>query len=94
MEELCQKTTISRRGYRFKQAPQERRYQASSLRGKMKPDMIALIGSKLGLQWSPEQIAGWLKKQRGSQAVSDETIYQEIWRDKCKGGSLNTSPRR
>ena len=54
----------------------------------MNPDMIALIESKLELQWSPEQIAGWLKKQRGSEAVSYETIYQHIWRDKRKGGSL------
>ena len=61
-----QNRNSGKRGYRFKQAhrkAEERRYQASHLPGKMGPDMIAIIKGKLGLQWSPEQIAGWLKKQ-------------------------------
>ena len=50
--------------------------------------MIAIIEGKLRLQWSPEQIAGWLKKQGHPQAVSYETIYEYIWRDKRDGGNL------
>jgi IS30 family transposase len=37
--------------------------------------------------WSPEQITGHLKKE-GKRCFSHETIYQYIWRDKRKGGTL------
>jgi IS30 family transposase len=49
--------------------------------------MIAIIEEKLKLQWSPEQIAGWLKNE-GGECVSHETIYQHIWTDKKRGGAL------
>jgi IS30 family transposase len=55
---------------------------------KMTPEMIAVIESRLKHQWSPEQIAGWLKKQNADAAVSHETIYKHVWQDKKKGGSL------
>jgi len=38
--------------------------------------------------YSPEQIAGTLKKN-GEKTVSHETIYKYIWRDKSKGGTLH-----
>jgi IS30 family transposase len=41
----------------------------------------------LQLQWSPEQIAGRLKKE-GSFNISHEAIYQYVWADKHKGGKL------
>jgi transposase, IS30 family len=41
----------------------------------------------LRLQWSPEQIAGYLKRH-GLMRISHETIYQHIWRDKRAGGAL------
>ena len=86
-----QKRNAGKRGYRFKQAHQKahkRRHQASCHCRKMNPNLVALIELKLKIQWSPEQIAGWLKKQEHSLAVSYETIYQHIWRDKRNGGNL------
>src|SRR3990167_570201 len=77
-----------RRGYRYKQAQrssQERR--ALPPNKKMTTAMIVLIEEKLGLQWSPVQISGWLKKHF-EKNVSHETIYKYIWKDKRLGGFL------
>jgi IS30 family transposase len=38
--------------------------------------------------WSPEQISGWLDK-RGELAISHETIYRYVWRDRAEGGQLH-----
>jgi IS30 family transposase len=54
---------------------------------KMTPTLIAIIEDKLKLQWSPEQVSGWLKRQ-SNQSVSHETIYKHIWADKERGGCL------
>ncbi len=60
----------------------------------MTSGLIALIEEKLTQsQWSPEQIAGWLKREEGIQ-ISHERIYQHIWQDKRNGGSLYTHLRR
>ena len=37
--------------------------------------------------WSPEQVAGWLRRHR-ELAISHETIYRYVWADKCAGGTL------
>ena len=40
------------------------------------------VARKLGLNWSPEQIAGWLKRAHpgdGSNQVSHETIYRSLF---------------
>ena len=79
------------RGYRFKQASEKadkRRYQASSMKRKLTSTAIAVIEKKLKLQWSPEQIAGWLKKMGYEKPVSHETIYQHVWKEKRQGGLL------
>jgi IS30 family transposase len=39
-------------------------------------------------KWSPEQIAGYLRR-RGELWISHETIYRHIWRDHKGGGSLH-----
>jgi IS30 family transposase len=39
------------------------------------------------MDWSPQQIAGWLKNNQGI-AISHERIYQHIWTDKRRGGTL------
>jgi transposase, IS30 family len=86
-----QKRNTGKRGYRFKQAHEkalERRRIASCQKRKMTRTTISIIKEKLGLQWSPVQISGWLKKQVGTTAVSHEMIYQYVWMDKHKGGSL------
>ena len=41
----------------------------------------------LQLQWSPEQIAGRLRRS-GTWTISHETIYAHIWHDKRRGGQL------
>ena len=79
------------RGYRHKQAHKkasERRRRASNKKPKMNKDTISAVEEKLKKQWSPEQIAGWLKRREYPLAVSHESIYKHVWLDKRKGGSL------
>jgi IS30 family transposase len=83
------------RGYRYKQAQERasrRRYKASKVT-KMTPNIIALIESKLRLEWSPEQITGWLFKEK-QESISHESIYLHVWADKKAGGYLYTYLRR
>ena len=43
------------------------------------PRLQMIVARKLSLDWSPEQIAGWLKRElpdEGSMRVSHETIYR------------------
>lgn len=47
-----------------------------------KPKLQTLVSSKLSLNWSPEQIAGWLKQVYPgdeSMYVSHETIYKSLY---------------
>jgi transposase, IS30 family len=53
---------------------------------------FALIDELLCRQWSPEQVAGYLRRA-GRLAVSHETIYRHVWRDKREGGALYTHLR-
>ncbi|MDP0561323.1 MAG: helix-turn-helix domain-containing protein [Candidatus Endonucleobacter sp. (ex Gigantidas childressi)] len=50
------------RGYRHRQAQgrTDRRRTESARASRMTPKMIAVIESKLRVEWSPEQILGWL----------------------------------
>lgn len=82
------------RGYRHKQAQSkavQRRSEAAKPT-KMTPPMVELIESKLCLDWSPEQISGWLLESKG-ELVSFETIYLHVWADKKAGGDLYTHLR-
>lgn len=47
----------------------------------------AQVQALLRQDWSPEQIAGWLRRH-GLLQISHETIYRYIWADKRHGGSL------
>jgi len=51
------------------------------------PSIERYIRSKLKVEWSPEQIAGRLKRERGG-SVSHETIYRFIYANKARGGRL------
>jgi IS30 family transposase len=53
---------------------------------------FALIDELLRRQWSPEQVAGRLRRA-GLLSVSHETIYRHVWRDKREGGALHTHLR-
>jgi IS30 family transposase len=46
-----------------------------------------LVDYLITLDWSPEQVAGWLRLH-GSLSISYETIYLHLWRDKAAGGNL------
>lgn len=89
------KRNTGRRGHRHKQAQQRSvsRRQSAAKTCKMTPEVISLIEKKLALKWSPEQISGWLKLDRGV-APSHERIYQHVWQDKRQGGHLHTHLRR
>ena len=85
------------KGYRPKQAQrlaESRRKQPKPHLLKMTPELISTIDEKLALQWSPEQISGWLKNQHPHQSVSHERIYQHIWQNKKQGGTLYRQLRR
>jgi len=78
-------------GYRYGQADRKakaRRYCTSRHKIKMKGIRVFIIKEKLKMQWSPEQISGWLKKRGYTKCVSHETIYKYIWYEKRMGGSL------
>jgi len=83
------------RGYRHKQAQEKaaQRRKEAVKPTKMTPAMIGTIESKLRIEWSPEQISGWLLEDR-EQLISHESIYLHIWADKQAGGDLYTYLRR
>jgi transposase, IS30 family len=83
------------RGYRHKQAQDktEQRRKSAVKPTKMTPKMIATIESKLRIEWSPEQISGWLLEEQ-EQLISHESIYLHVWADKQSGGDHYTLLRR
>ncbi len=50
-------------------------------------DEWELVEHLISLDWSPEQVSGWLSLH-GILSISHETIYLYIWRDKARGGKL------
>jgi IS30 family transposase len=90
------KSTISRelrrnrglRGYRPKQAhllSESRRAKAVKVR--IPHDTWTLVKRLLRVDWSPEQISGWLDSEFQIK-VSHESIYQFVLKDKRRGGNL------
>ena len=77
------------KGYRSKQAQikADKRKKQAVKALKMTEELIMVIEAKIVLDWSPEQIAGWLKVEK-SLSISHERIYQHIWADKHRGGTL------
>ena len=59
------------RGYRYKQAQEKatQRRKLATKATKMTPSMIDTIESKLRLEWSPEQISGWLESRQSLLAM-------------------------
>jgi IS30 family transposase len=56
------------------------------------PEDFAVVEELLRRQWSPEQVAGHLRRV-GLLGISHETIYRHVWRDKKEGGALHTHLR-
>ena len=76
------------RGYRPKQAQQLAQHRRQSKhRSRITLKTWRLIEAKLRLEWSPEQITGWLRLT-GRPTVSHERIYQFVLTDKKAGGDL------
>jgi len=72
----------------FKADQQTRARRSHSRRNeRFEANEWALVDDLLGLDWSPEQVAGWLARH-GLLAISHETIYLHVWRDKARGGQL------
>ncbi len=85
------KRNTGRKGYRYQEAHEEaleRKKTSAGNKVRMTTELIAVIEDKLGLQWSPEQISGWLKRQPGNRVISYETIYTYIWEEKLEGRLL------
>ena len=91
------KSTISRelgrnqgqRGYRPKQANKKalkRRNQKAKKR--ITAETWDQIEEKLRVDWSPEQISGWMKKNE-EDTISHESIYRYVYADKRTGGDLH-----
>jgi IS30 family transposase len=93
----CHKSTVSRelarnrgrRGYRPKQAHELTQARPrAAYRPRIAARTWARIEALLRRQWSPEQVAGRLKLERQPTA-SHERIYQHIYADKRRGGTLH-----
>ena len=83
------KRNSGQRGYRYQQAESkaiERRHAASKRPHKLTAELVGMIQEKIRMDWSPEQISGWLKRQ--GTLISHESIYRMIWADKKAGGKL------
>ena len=89
------KSTISRelkrnqgqRGYRPKQAHNMAMGRRKQGQCRIQSDTWGLVEAKIRMEWSPEQISGWLLRHYHIQ-VSHEWIYQYILSDKQAGGDL------
>ena len=77
------------RGYRHKQANvlTKDRHKNKPKKVKLTDEIKSLINAYLEDDWSPEQIAGRLKKS-AFVSLHHETIYQYVLADKKAGGML------
>ena len=74
-----------RRRYRASKAEQcawDRAHRSRTCKLAQSPALARIVASKLQLEWSPEQIAGWLKytyPDDENYQVSHETIYKSLF---------------
>jgi len=82
------------RGYRYQQAHRmaQERHKTKNKAIKLTDEVTSVIDEYIRSDWSPEQIAGRLKKD-GVIDLHHETIYQYILADKQAGGALYTHLR-
>ncbi len=82
------KRNQGQRGYRPNQAHQQAQERhRDKPRKRITAETWDLIESRLRLEWSPEQVSGWLRIT-GRPTVSHERIYQYVLADKKAGGDL------
>lgn len=82
--ELGRNVTTNKSGYDVRIAQEntdQRRFLANQRFRKIENDpwLEKYIKKKLKLDWSPEQIAGRLKRDQGKRIICHETIYQYIY---------------
>jgi IS30 family transposase len=92
--ELCRNSTRADGRYRASTAQERTNGRRSRSRRNLRfsAEDFALIDGLLCRQSSPEQVAGHLARS-GLLAISHETIYRHVWRDKRVGGTLHTHLR-
>lgn len=66
----------------------QRRRSFSRRNRRLAPADWARVQALLRLDWSPDQVAGWLGRH-GLLTISHETIYRHIWADLATGGTLH-----
>ncbi len=83
------KRNTGKRGYRHNQADgfARQRHQDKSKLIKLSDDRKKLINNCLKLDWSPEQVCGWLDTNKIVK-LHHESIYRYLLRDKADGGVL------
>ena len=81
------KRNRGQRGYRPKQAHQKALARRNKGKKRISAETWEVVREKLKIEWSPEQITGWLKRV-GVDGVSHEWIYQYVLEDKQAGGEL------
>lgn len=74
------------RGYQPQQAHRFAESRQQKAKARIQRAVWELVEEKLRMDWSPEQIAGRLKK--AGYAISHEWIYQYVYDDKRSGGDL------
>ena len=76
-------------GYRAHTAGERTRARRSKSRrnARFAPEDYRIVDHLIRLDWSPEQVSGWLLKE-SVLSISHETIYLHIWQDKRGGGDL------
>ncbi len=89
------KRNKGKRGYKHKQAQRnaEERHKQKAKAFKLTEAVKELINKHLKEGWSPEQIAGRLKRE-GITSLHHETIYEYIREDAKSGGTLYKYLRR
>lgn len=92
--ELCRNRCLLDGRYRASKAQERTQGRRSRSRRNLRFSVkdFARVDELLCCQWSPEQVAGHLERL-GHLAISHETIYRHIWRDKRAGGLLYTHLR-
>jgi IS30 family transposase len=93
--ELSRNRTRHDGSYRYEKADSYCRTRRSRSRRntRFRADDWVLVEHLVGLDWSPEQVSGWLRVH-GVMSISYETIYLRVWHDKACGGDLWTHMRQ
>ena len=98
----CDKSTVGRelrrnrslRGYRHQHAhAMALARRKGKSRVKFDAAMQERAESKLKQKWSPEQVVG-RSRAAGTPMVSHQRLYDHVWSDKARGGSLHRFLRR